>query len=179
MGFFTARERAALGKSAEIRERGNVRELMRQDFTPPRRRPPANPTANPDVSNHVGTLVQHVSDSSLQKIDDLIARLQRRREQLLTEGTRIERAVVEYAKLNQITLESTRIITESLAFLRRVPDAPSMGEPEVTPAAPEEVAERHTTTAPSTQPSDEVTTGDERAEAAAEAAAERTAGEIA
>jgi len=177
MGFFTARERAALGKSAEIRERDNVRELMRHDDPPPRRRP-ANPPANPDVTGHVGTLVQHVSDSSLKKIDDLIAQLQRRREQLLGEGTRIERAIAEYAKLNQITLESTRIITESLSFLRKVPDAPSIMEPQATAVATEENVDDGIATAPSTQPSDEVTVSDETAEVpedAAEGTAEETA----
>jgi hypothetical protein len=127
MGFFTARERVTLGKSADPRERGRVREPMREDFAPRRRPTPSNPNA--DVASHVGTLMQRVSETSLQKIDDLIAQLQRRREQLLNESARIERAIVEYARLNQTTLQSTRTIAESLAYLHRVPDAPGISEP--------------------------------------------------
>jgi hypothetical protein len=171
MGFFTPRERAALGKSAELREQqGKVRELVRHDFTPRARPPyperpnhherPASPDraagpdrmpspermpshdrlANPDLAGHVGTLMQRVSDTSVHEIDDLIAVLQRRREALLSESARMQREIIEYAKLNQATLQSTRIITESLASFRRVSDAPSLSEPH--PEAFSEVAER-------------------------------------
>jgi hypothetical protein len=170
MGFFTPRERAALGKSAELREQqgreqqGKVRELVRHDFTPRARPPyperpnhherPASPdrmpsperpasherVANPDLAGHVGTLMQRVSDTSVHEIDDLIAVLQRRREALLSESARMQREIIEYAKLNQATLQSTRIITESLASFRRVSDAPSLSEPHAE--AFSEVAER-------------------------------------
>src|SRR5215831_11598400 len=155
MGFFTPRERAALGKSAELREQGKVRELVRHDFTPtPRPRPPypERPThherpasqdrpasyerpanhdrpPSPDLAGHVGTLMQRVSDTSVREIDELIAQLQQRREALLSESMRMQREIMEYAKLNQATLQSTKIITESLAAFRRVPDAPSISEP--------------------------------------------------
>jgi hypothetical protein len=124
MGFFTSRERGELGKSAEPRLHGGEREVVRHDFAPrPRRRP-----AEPDLSGHVGTLMQRVADSSLQDIDDLIARLQRRREQLLKESERVQREVIEYAKLSQTTMQSTKIISESLAHFNKVPDAPRMSE---------------------------------------------------
>jgi hypothetical protein len=184
MGFFTPRERAALGKSAELREQqGKVRELVRHDFTPRARPPyperpnhherPASPDraagpdrmpspermpshdrlANPDLAGHVGTLMQRVSDTSVHEIDDLIAVLQRRREALLSESARMQREIIEYAKLNQATLQSTRIITESLASFRRVSDAPSLSEPHAE--AFSEVAERETI-AETTAPVDEV-----------------------
>jgi hypothetical protein len=184
MGFFTPRERASLGKSADMREQDKVRELVRHDFAP-RPRPanherptnyerPANydrpshsrpnhdwpnqerpaqerptqerPTQErlaperpapdrprQDLAGHVGTLMQRVSDTSVREIDELIAVLQQRREALLSESARMQREIVEYAKLNQVTLHSTRIITESLAAFRRVPDAPSISEPLVEP----------------------------------------------
>ena len=40
MGFFTPRERAELGKSAEIRGQGKARELVRHEFAPRARRAP-------------------------------------------------------------------------------------------------------------------------------------------
>jgi hypothetical protein len=73
--------------------------------------------------------MQRVSDTSVHEIDDLIAVLQRRREALLSESARMQREIIEYAKLNQATLQSTEIITESLASFRRVSDAPSLSEP--------------------------------------------------
>lgn len=122
MGFFTARERAELGKSAEIRVQGTVRELHRQDYAP-RRRPADNP-----LTGHVGTLMKQVAESSLREIDDLIVELRKRREKLLGESARMQREIIAYARLNQSTVESTKIITESLASLKKIPDAPSMSE---------------------------------------------------
>ncbi len=128
MGFFTSRERGELGKSAEppMHERMHEREreVVRHDFAP-RRRPAAS---EPDLTGHVGTLMRRVADSSLQDIDNLIARLQRRREQLLAESDRVQREIIEYAKLSQTTMQSTKIISESLAHFNKVPDAPRMSE---------------------------------------------------
>ena len=128
MGFFTSRERGELGKSAEppMHERMHEREreVVRHDFAP-RRRPAA---AEPDLTGHVSTLMRRVADSSLQDIDNLIARLQRRREQLLAESERVQREIIEYAKLSQTTMQSTKIISESLATFNKVPDAPRMSE---------------------------------------------------
>ncbi len=125
MGFFTTRERSELGKSAEIRVQGEVRELVRRDFAP-RRRP-----ADSDIAGHVGSLMERVAGASLQEIDDLIAELRRRREQLLGESARVQRAIIEYAQLSQSTMQSTKIITESLAYWNKIPDAPGVSEPPV------------------------------------------------
>jgi hypothetical protein len=120
MGFFTSRERGEFGKSAEPRVPEEERDVVRHDFAPrPRRRP-----AEPDLTGHVGTLMRRVSDNSLQDIDDLIAKLQRRREQLLAESERVQREIIEYAKLSQTTMQSTKIISESLAHFNKVPDGP-------------------------------------------------------
>jgi hypothetical protein len=120
MGFFTSRERGEFGKSVEPRVPEEERDVVRHDFAPrPRRRP-----AEPDLTGHVGTLMRRVSDSSLQDIDDLIAKLQRRREQLLAESERVQREIIEYAKLSQTTMQSTKIISESLAHFNKVPDVP-------------------------------------------------------
>jgi hypothetical protein len=118
MGFFTSRERSELGTSAESRVQGREREVVRHDFLPRRR-----PASEPDLTGHVGTLMRRVADSSLQDIDELIAKLQRRREQLLAESERVQREIIEYAKLSQTTMQSTKIIAESLAHFNKVPDA--------------------------------------------------------
>src|SRR5262245_58872957 len=137
MGFFTSRERGELGKSAEPRmheHEREEREVVRHDFAP-RRRPAAS---EPDLTGHVGTLMRRVADTSLQDIDELIAKLQRRRQQLLSETERVQREIVEYAKLSQTTMQSTKIIAESLAHFNKLPapvpsfkkvaDAPRLSE---------------------------------------------------
>jgi len=133
MGFFTTRERAALGKSAELRGQGEVRELVRHDFVPPRRRPPerdvsGRDVSGRDVSGHVGTLMKRVSEDTLREVDDLIAKLKRRREQLIAESERVQRQIAEYAQMSQSTMKSTKLISESLASFKAT-DAPRMSEP--------------------------------------------------
>jgi hypothetical protein len=118
MGYFTARERNALGKSVDERAPTKPRESARDDFAP-RRRP-----MNPDISS----LVAQVSDGSVREIDAVIAELQHRREAILEESMRMHREIVAYAKLNRSTMESTRVISESLANLVQLPNAPAMSE---------------------------------------------------
>ena len=118
MGYFTARERSALGESVDERVQTKSRDSVHDEFAP-RRRP-----NNADI----GSLVQQVSDGSVRKIDAVIAELQHRREAILEESTRMCREIIAYAKLNQSTMDSTRFISESLASLAKVPDAPGMSE---------------------------------------------------
>ena len=147
MSFFTTRE---LGKSAEkIRAEGKVREVVRSEFAPQQRltnnhlgghggsvrqqRPADNHLGGDD-----GSMLQQVAESSLREIDDLIVVLQRRREELLSESARVQRAVIEYAKLSQSTMQSTRIITESLSHLNKVPAPPHKSERHVGDVSNEE-----------------------------------------
>jgi hypothetical protein len=130
MGFFTTRDRAEPGKSVEPRVEGRVRDGARRDFAPPRRR-----VAEPDLTGHVGVLMQRVTESSLQEIDGLIARLQQRREQLLDENDRVQRQIIAFAQMSQSTMQSTKIISESLAHFIKLPDAPPLGALEADSAA--------------------------------------------
>jgi hypothetical protein len=140
MGFFTPRERAELGKSAEIRGQGNARELVRHEFTPRARPQPPEP----DISGHVGTVVNGVAASSVQEIDELIVKLQQRRQRLLDERARVQREILEYTALSQSTMQSTKIISESLAQLNKVPDAPRVSDTQVQDVP---AAEQHSETA--------------------------------
>ncbi|HEY1361956.1 MAG TPA: hypothetical protein VGF60_06905 [Xanthobacteraceae bacterium] len=58
----------------------------------------------------------------------MIAELQHRREAILEESRRMRRELASYAQLNQSTMDSTRVITESLANFAKLPDAPAMSE---------------------------------------------------
>ena len=156
MSFFTTRERVELGKSVEITAEGKVREVVRSEFAPRRRRSdndlaghvgsvmqqrPADnhfaghvgpvmqhQPADNHFAGHVDSVMQQMAASPLQEIDDLIVVLQRRREKLLNESARVHRAVIEYAKLSQSTMQSARIITESLSHLNKVPAPPHKSE---------------------------------------------------
>ena len=166
MSFFTNRERAELGKSAEITMERNIRDVVRSEFAPRRGRPdndlPSHVGSvrqqrltNNHLGGHVGSvrqqrpadnhlggddgsMLQQVAESSLREIDDLIVVLQRRREELLSESARVQRAVIEYAKLSQSTMQSTRIITESLSHLNKVPAPPHKSECHVGDVSNEE-----------------------------------------
>ena len=129
MGFFTTRERAELDKSGEAELEGRVREFVRRDATPLRRPPDSDL-----VAGNVGSLLQRVTGTSLKEIDNLIAELSARREKLLSESARVQREVIEYAKLSQSTMQSTKIITESLSYWNKVPEQPGNGEPHVEEA---------------------------------------------
>ena len=143
MSFFTTRERAELGKSAEIRTERKVRDVVRSEFAPRRRPDSGLPgpvgsvrqqrPADNDLAGHVGSVMQKVTRSSLQEIDDLILVLRRRREELLSESAHVQRAVIEYAKLSQSTMQSARIITESLSHLNRIPAPRTRAKANVTP----------------------------------------------
>ena len=67
------------------------------------------------VANTLGGVLQRVGGSSLQEIDHLVGELQTMRDLLETEGERVRRELAEYALLSQSSLQSTKIISESLA----------------------------------------------------------------
>lgn len=138
MSFFRPREPADPGKPAETGGRGKARDLVQPDFAPRARRP-----ADPDISEHVGTLLNRMAAGSMQEIDDLIFRLRQRREQLVSESERVQREVIDYATLSRSTLESAKIIRETLAQYGKVPDAPRISHSQVqdVPAAEQRNAE--------------------------------------
>jgi len=149
MSFFTARERAELGKSAELTMERKIRDVVRSEFAPRRRRPDSDLSGHVDsvtqqrpadnnLGGHLGSVIHQLTGSSLKEIDDLIVVLRRRREELLNESARVERAVIEYAKLSQSTMQSARIVTESLSHLNRVPAPPDKGESHVGDVSDEE-----------------------------------------
>jgi hypothetical protein len=145
MGFFSARERTELGKSPQpqLRVQGRVQERVqervrnsvRDDFAP-RRRPADN-----DVAGHVGSLVQRTASISLREIDDLILELRRRREKLLSESARMQSEIIEYAKLSQSTIQSTKIVTERLANFNKASEVSPVTEPQAENISNEEGSE--------------------------------------
>jgi hypothetical protein len=115
MGFFSARERSELGRSVETGVEGKGREPVRHDFAP-RQRP-----SDDAVAGYLSSLMQRVANTALQEIDNLIAELRSRREELLSESARVQREIIGYAKLSQSAMQSTKIIAHRLSALKNAP----------------------------------------------------------
>ena len=101
-----------LDKSAESAVEGEIREFVRRDASALRRAPE---TESEVASNNISTLLQRVADFSVVEIDRLTAELHALRDLLQAESTRVEREITGYARLSQSVLQSTKIISESLA----------------------------------------------------------------
>jgi hypothetical protein len=97
----------------------DLRDSVRSEVATLRRAPDSESVA---VANNLGDMLQRVSGSSLQEIDRLVGELQSIRDLLETEGERVQRAIAEYAHLSQSSLQSTKIIAESLARWKNVAD---------------------------------------------------------
>jgi hypothetical protein len=66
----------------------------------------------------------------VERVEAVIAELQHQRRVILGEGERVRREIVEYAKLNQVTMDSTRAINGSLGNfgLVQAEDVPATNE---------------------------------------------------
>jgi hypothetical protein len=91
---------------------GEIREFVRRDVGTLRRTPEVESEA---VANNIGTLLQRVAGTSVAEIDRLMTELRTLRELLQSEGARVQREITEYAHLSQSAMQSTKVITESLA----------------------------------------------------------------
>lgn len=82
---------------------------------------PAKHELTPDT---VSMYLKQVSSSSCSEIDSLIGHLCGLREKLATDGSRIERDVVEFATLTQSVIQLTEVVSDSVAQVK----APSLAE---------------------------------------------------
>jgi len=109
---------------------GEIREFIRRDVAPWRRRPDAE-TPNDPPGESVNILVQRVAGASLSEIDNVIGELRSVRDFLRSEGDRVQREISGYATLSQTAMASMRVISESMAQWRN-----SVGAPLSPPLAP-------------------------------------------
>jgi hypothetical protein len=124
MSLFKARETGEFDREQNEVE-FDIREFVRRDGANLRRQPESDGEL---VAGNIGSLLQRVSGTSVQEIDRLIGELQGLRDMLSHEGARVQQEVIDYATMTQAALHSTKIIAESLAHWKRVPDAPSISE---------------------------------------------------
>ena len=125
MSMFKARETGDDDREPTSEVEFDIREFVRRDG-PNLRRQPDNDSEV--VAGNIGSLLQRVSGSSVIEIDRLIGELQALRDMLNEEGARVRQEVVDYATMSQAAMHSTKIIAESLAHWKSVPDAPSISE---------------------------------------------------
>jgi hypothetical protein len=101
---------------------GEIREFVRRDVAPWRRR---DGTGDPGAEN-VNLLVERVAGASMTEIDNVIAELQNVREILRQEGERVQREVSGYANLSQAAMTSMKIIAESMTQWRAAAGQPTV-----------------------------------------------------
>jgi len=95
---------------------GEIREFIRKDVAPWRKRPEA---VQEPASENVSALVQRVAGASLNEIDGVIEDLRNMREFLRNEGERVQREIAAYATISQTAASSIKNISESMADWRR------------------------------------------------------------
>ena len=79
------------------------------------------------VADNLGLLLERVSLNSVQEIDRIIGELKGLKDRLQHDGEHIRREIAAYASLSHATIESSRIIAESLTHWRS-PGAPRHAE---------------------------------------------------
>jgi hypothetical protein len=105
---------------------GEIREFIRRDVAPWRKRPADLDAPADNVSNNVNNLVQRVAGASMTEIDNVILELQNVREILRKEGERVQREISGYANLSQAAMASMKIIAESMVQWRATMNKPTV-----------------------------------------------------
>jgi hypothetical protein len=142
MGFFTQRDHGELNRPTVIKAK--FREFAGQSHNSPRRAPahdapppgetpqnyaPHRRASEKDrVDGNADRLLGQMTADAIKQIDLLLVELQAHRKRLLSEAARVERDLISYAALSQSTMQSTKIITESLTHWNGIRNASGTGE---------------------------------------------------
>jgi hypothetical protein len=117
MSAMTSSEQIA-GENPTTNEfEGEIREFVRKDVAPWRKRPERTDLAETQAEN-VSMLVQRVAGASMSEIDNVIEELRGMREFLRSEGERVQREIAGYATVSQTAAASMKVIAESMAQWR-------------------------------------------------------------
>jgi hypothetical protein len=71
------------------------------------------------TADSVRLFMRDVSATTMRKISDLITELETLREKLLADGTRAERAILEYARLGQSATQLATIASQSMVGVKQ------------------------------------------------------------
>lgn len=118
------------GQATAAEFEGQIREFIRRDVAPWRKRTNEPPVENPAES--VNHLLERVAGATMTEIDNVILELQNVREVLSKEGERVTREIAGYTNLSQAAMASMKVIAESMVQWRATLTPPS------APAQPQE-----------------------------------------
>ena len=115
MNSLRSPQRAQANETVEVFSKleGEIRELVSRDTAAPRL---GRGNDSESAAITIGSMLQHVSGTSVQEIEKLIAELQVLRDMLQKEAARVQREIVGYAALIQNARRSMATISESLSF---------------------------------------------------------------
>jgi hypothetical protein len=113
MSLLRSSERAQANEAAEVFSKleSEIREVVSRGGTAPQQG-----NDNEVAASNIGSLLQHVSGTSVQEIEKLITELQILRDMLQSEAVRVQREIVEFAALIQNATRSIRTSSESLSL---------------------------------------------------------------
>ena len=115
-----------IDQPAEMELEGEIREFVSRDVVSNLGRRPENESEL--VARNINSLLQQVTATSVQEIDELIWEFKSSRDMLQSEAARVQREIVQYSTLIQAALHSTTIIAESLTQWKKVPDAQTLSD---------------------------------------------------
>ncbi len=101
------------GRASEFN--GDVGALVHRAEAQLRKLHPETASNRFEEGSSLSSLIQRISGTSVSEIEKLLTELNTLRDYLLNEGQRVQREITEYAHMSQAAIESTKIITDSLA----------------------------------------------------------------
>ena len=124
MSAMTSSEQIAGGNPTTNEFEGEIREFVRKDVAPWRKRPERSERTEPSTeAESVSMLVQRVAGASMSEIDNVIEELRTMREYLRSEGELVQREIAGYATVSQTAAASMKVIAESMAQWRNASGA--------------------------------------------------------
>jgi hypothetical protein len=132
MSILKARRLPLSNKPAELE--GSIRELVRRESSAIRQAGDNSEQA----ARELASLVQRISGGSTREVDHLINGLTNLRQKLDDEAMRIRSDIIEFASLSQSVMQLTKIVSDGVTEVAKVPDAPDIASesPDVSDTAP-------------------------------------------
>ena len=120
MSILKARRLPLSNKPAELE--GSIRELVRRESSAVRQAGDNSEQA----ARELASLVQRISGGSTREVDHLINGLTNLRQKLDDEAMRIRSDIIEFASLSQSVMQLTKIVSDGVTQVAKVPDAPGI-----------------------------------------------------
>jgi hypothetical protein len=127
MNFAKPRAFTRVDNQTEIE--GSMQDLLRRESGTIRR---GDDSSSDPATSDLSALLRQVSIDSTREIDRLIDDLKTLRGKLEDDGNRVQREIVGYVSLSQSVIQLTKIVSESMSHVKKLPDASTI-DAEVVP----------------------------------------------